>query len=281
MHMDARQTGNEDSGTFRAVRNLVFAVVGLVLVIVSGCSSCTTIPAGHVGVVTLYGQVTGQKVYDGLHFLNPLVAVTKMSTQTTELKETATVPSREGLIMTLDASLLYHLNGEAAPEVFRTVGEDYDKKVVEPTFRASIREATASHSANVLYSSEREQVAHEITDAVAMQLGPRGVTVEKVLLRDVVLPQTLTVAIEQKQKADQEAQAMNFRLQKETLEAQRKRIEAQGIKDFQTIVSQGISDPLLRWKGIEATEKLADSPNAKIVIIGGKDGLPLILGGEK
>ncbi len=262
------------------MRNLILAAVSLVFLVVVGCASCTTIPAGHVGVVTMFGAVTGQEVEQGLHFLNPFAWVTKMSTQTTELKESASVPSQEGLILNLDASLLYHLDPQQAPHVYETIGNGYASSVVEPIFRASLREATASHQANALYSSERDQVAQEITTAVTTQLAQRGIRVEKVLLRDIALPDMLKNAIEQKQGAEQESLAMSFRLQKETQEAQRKRIEAQGIKDFQTIVSQGISDPLLRWKGIEATETLAKSPNAKIVVIGGKDGLPLILNGK-
>jgi prohibitin 1 len=259
------------------VRNLILAGVALVLIVVTGCSSCTTMPAGYVGVVTVFGGVTGQRVYQGLHFINPVAWVTKMSTQTTELKESASVPSKEGLILNLDASLLYHLDAEQAPHVYETVGDKYASTIVEPIFRASLREATASHDANALYSSERDEVAHEITASVTAQLAVRGVVVENVLLRDIALPDTLKNAIEQKQQAEQESLAMSFRLQKETQEAQRKRIEAQGIKDFQTIVSQGISEPLLQWKGIEATEKLASSQNTKIVVIGGKNGLPLIM----
>jgi regulator of protease activity HflC (stomatin/prohibitin superfamily) len=151
--------------------------------------------------------------------------------------------------------------------------------MIEPNLRAAIREATASHTANALYTGEREMVAKQIFDQLSTKLGERGFVVESVLLRDIQLPATLKASIEAKQQAEQEALAMSFRLQKETQEAQRKRIEAQGIRDFQQIVAQGISPQLLEWKGIEATETLAKSPNAKVVVVGsGKNGLPLILG---
>jgi prohibitin 1 len=151
--------------------------------------------------------------------------------------------------------------------------------VVEPTLRSAIREATASHTANALYTGEREMVAKQIFDQVSAQLTQRGLFVENVLLRDVQLPATLKASIEAKQQAEQEALAMNFRLQKETQEAQRKRIEAAGVRDFQQIVAQGITPSLLEWKGIEATENLAKSSNTKIVVVGNsKNGLPLILG---
>jgi regulator of protease activity HflC (stomatin/prohibitin superfamily) len=206
--------------------------------------------------------------------------VYKLSTQTEAVEEEASVPSSEGLILTLKTTLLYHLDGACAPKVFRDIGPAYEQKVAEPVFRASVREATASHPANALYSSERESVGKQMTSDISRQLASQCFTVEGVLLKDVALPQTVQDAIEKKQQADQEAQAMEFRLQKERQEAERKRIEAQGIKDFQTIVSQGISEPLLRWKGIEATENLAKSPNAKVVIVGGKVGLPVILGNQ-
>jgi regulator of protease activity HflC (stomatin/prohibitin superfamily) len=151
--------------------------------------------------------------------------------------------------------------------------------VVEPNLRAAIREATASHTANALYSGEREVVAQEIAAQLTRELGKRGVIVENILLRDIQLPATLKASIEAKQQAEQESLAMSFRLQKEKQEAERKRIEAQGIRDFQQIVAQGISPQLLEWKGIEATENLSRSPNTKIVVIGNsKNGLPLILG---
>jgi regulator of protease activity HflC (stomatin/prohibitin superfamily) len=151
--------------------------------------------------------------------------------------------------------------------------------LIVPNLRAAIREATAAHTANALYTGEREMVGKQIFDQLTLKLGERGVLVESVLLRDIQLPVTLKASIESKQQAEQEALAMNFRLQKETQEAQRKRIEAAGIRDFQQIVAQGISPQLLEWKGIEATETLAKSANAKIVVIGNsKNGLPLILG---
>jgi regulator of protease activity HflC (stomatin/prohibitin superfamily) len=159
------------------------------------------------------------------------------------------------------------------------VGPNYVDVVVEPNLRSAIRESTASHSANTLYSGEREAVARQIVDTLNDKLKGRGIIIESILLRDIQLPQALKTSIEAKQQAEQESLAMSFRLQKEKQEADRKRIEAQGIRDFQQTVAQGISAQLLEWKGIEATETLAKSPNTKIVVIGGqKSGLPLILG---
>lgn len=181
--------------------------------------------------------------------------------------------------MNLDTSLIFHLNPEKASDVYQKIGPNYVNVLIEPNLRAAIREATASHTANALYSGEREMVANQIRDQLMGLLAQRGIVIESILLRDIQLPQTLKSSIEAKQQAEQEALAMNFRLQKEKQEAERKRIEAAGIRDFQQIVAQGISPQLLEWKGIEATETLAKSPNAKVVVIGsGKNGLPIILG---
>ena len=263
----------------RSVLTGLLAIIGAVVLVILVWASVAYVPAGHVGVLTLFGRVTGEVLSEGTHFVNPFKVNSVLSVRTQEVKETASVPSNEGLIITMDTSLLFRLNAAKAADVFRSIGPNYMDVVVEPNLRATLREVTASHSANVLYSGEREKVAQEIFTQLSKELEKRGVIVENILLRDIQLPTTLKASIEAKQQAEQESLAMSFRLQKEKQEADRKRIEAAGIRDFQQIVAQGISPALLEWKGIEATEKLADSKNAKIVVIGGgKNGLPLILG---
>src|SRR5580658_876818 len=261
------------------VRLIGLGIAAFLLVILL-FSSVTKVGTGHVGVLTLFGKVqTGETLGEGIHLINPLKTNNEMSIQTQTIKESASVPSSEGLMMSLDTSLIYHLNPDRAADVFQHIGADYENIVVEPTLRSAIREATASHTANALYTGEREMVAKQITDQITTELSKRGIAVESVLLRDIQLPATLKAAIEAKQQAEQESLAMNFRLQKETQEAQRKRIEAAGVRDFQQIVAQGITPSLLEWKGIEATENLAKSANSKVVVIGNnKNGLPLILG---
>jgi regulator of protease activity HflC (stomatin/prohibitin superfamily) len=261
----------------RAAGVLAAAVVVLVLL----WASVAYVPAGSVGVLTLFGRVTGQVLPEGTHFVNPFAINNVASVRTQNIKETASVPSNEGLLITMDTSLLFRLDAGKAAEVFQKIGPGYQDVVVEPNLRSAIRDVTASHSANALYSSEREKVAEEIFGQLDRELGKRGIVVESVLLRDIQLPPTLKASIEAKQQAEQESLAMSFRLQKEKQEAERKRIEAGGISDFQKIVAQGISTQLLEWKGIEATENLAKSANAKVVVIGNsKNGLPLILGNE-
>lgn len=260
------------------IKLIGIALVGLIVLILL-FNSVTRVSTGHVGVLTLFGRVTGEVLPEGMHLMNPLKTNNEMSVQTQTIKESASVPSSEGLVMNLDTSLIYHLNPQKAAEVYQKIGANYEAVVVEPNLRAAIREATASHTANALYTGEREMVARQVFDQLTSQLNQRGLVVENVLLRDIQLPQTLKASIETKQQAEQEALAMNFRLQKEKQEAERKRIEAAGIRDFQQIVAQGISPALLEWKGIEATENLAKSGNSKVVVIGNnKNGLPLILG---
>jgi regulator of protease activity HflC (stomatin/prohibitin superfamily) len=268
--------GGGHSGTL--LRLIALGVAAFFFVILL-FNSVTRVGTGHVGVLTLFGRVTGETLGEGIHVINPLKTNNEMSIQTQTIKESASVPSSEGLMMSLDTSLIYHLNPDHAADVFQKIGGDYENVVVELTLRSAIRESTASHTANALYTGEREMVAKQIFEQVNEQLTKRGLTVENVLLRDIQLPATLKASIEAKQQAEQEALAMNFRLQKETQEAQRKRIEAAGVRDFQQIVAQGITPSLLEWKGIEATENLAKSPNSKVVVIGNnKNGLPLILG---
>jgi prohibitin 1 len=265
-----------NSGPF--LRLVAFAVVAFIAIILF-FSSVTRVESGHVGVLTLFGRVTGEVLPEGMHLISPFKTNNEMSIRTQETKESASVPSSEGLVMNLDTSLIYHLDPGKAADVYQKIGPAYESVLIEPNLRAAIREATASHTANALYTGEREMVAKQIYDQLGSVLGSRGFFIESILLRDIQLPTTLKASIEAKQQAEQDALAMNFKLQKETQEAQRKRIEAQGIRDFQQIVAQGISPQLLEWKGIEATENLSKSPNSKIVVIGNsKNGLPLILG---
>ncbi|MGQ9688774.1 MAG: prohibitin family protein [Desulfobaccales bacterium] len=233
------------------------------------------VPPGHVGVLVLFGKIHGS-VTEGFHLVNPLVSMELMNVRTQEIFEHAEAPSKEGLNIVLEVSCLYHLKPEEAVNVFRHIGLRYQEILVKPQFRSAIRGVTVRHDAKDLYTSGREMIANGIFEGLSAELDRRGIEVEKILLRRIQLPPAVVEAINSKLAAEQEAQRMRFVLEKEKQEAERKRIEAQGIQNFQHIVSQGISDQLLRWKGIEATARLAESSNAKVVVIGGRDGLPLI-----
>jgi regulator of protease activity HflC (stomatin/prohibitin superfamily) len=258
-----------------------FGAVALLLALFALTRCLAVVPAGHVGVVDLFGSVSPQTLKSGLNLVNPLARVARMSVKTQEIKEVMEVPSREGLTMQLEASALFHLDPEKAADVYKSVGRDYVEVLLQPQFRSVTRGVTAQSEARALYTSEREQLAETIAAQLRQRVEPRGIAVESTPLRKLTLPKRLAAAIEEKLGAEQESQRMQFVLTREKQEAERRRIEAQGIADFQRTVSQGIDERLLRWKGIEATEKLAASQNTKIVIVGaGKDGLPVILGGQ-
>ena len=274
----AAKNVRQNNMSSKSIRQIsVLAVAAIFIFALLQCF--TVVPAGHVGVIDFFGMVSKRTLPSGINLVNPLARVIKYSIQTKEHKETMQVLSREGLTIGLEISALYRLDPDSAARVYKTVaGGDYETIILIPQFRSISRAVTASFQASALYSTERDRLGMAIQEELAKIVAPRGVIIETTPLRNVALPVQLTEAIEQKQKADQESQRMEFILTKEKQEADRKRIEAKGIADFQTIVAAGISEQLLRWKGIEATEKLASSPNTKVIIVGaGKDGLPIIL----
>ena len=259
-----------------------FAFIGMIVAIIVALLQCfTIIPAGHTGVIDFLGYVSDNTLKPGVSLVNPMAKVEKMSIKTQEIKEVMNVPSEEGLGVELEISLLFKLNPDKANEIYKTVGPNYTEIILVPQFRSVVRDVTARYEAKALYTASREKLAGEIVVELEKLVGPRGITIEQAPLRQITLPSRLKQSIEEKLQAEQESQRMQFVLQRESQEADRKRIEAKGIADFQEIVSKGISEQLLKWKGIEATEKLAGSSNTKVVVIGsGKDGLPLILGSD-
>jgi prohibitin 1 len=251
--------------------------VGL-LILIALYLSTTVVPAGHVGVQDFFGRVSDRILAPGINVVVPGTQVIKFSVQTRELKETAAVPTSEGLIVNLDVSLLFRLRPEAAARVYTTIGRRFESVVIDPQLRSIIRDVTAEYEAKFLYSASREMVAQNMFKHVHAALASRGIEAEQVLLRSVTLPPLLTTAIQEKLQAEQQAQRMRFVLDRERQEADRKRVEAQGIADCQSIVARGISAELLKWKAIEVTHELSKSPNSKVIVLGDKSGLPIILG---
>lgn len=260
-----------EPGSFVATVLAALALVGWTII-----SSITVVPAGHVGVKVVFGEVLDTPLYAGLRYHRPWADVHTMSIRMQEIKEAADVPSSDQLNVSLDVSLQYNLNPEMAPHVYRTIGRDYEDIFIRPQLRSHIRGATAAFEAKALYTSDRDQVEQLMELAPSPTFEGRGFANTEILLRQVSLPTLVTNAIEKKLQAEQQAEQMRFVIERERQEAERKRIEAQGIADFQAIVTQGIDERLLRWKGIEATQALAESENSKIVIVGGQDGLPVI-----
>ncbi len=212
-----------------------------------------------------------------MSFINPFKTVEEMSIRTHEILEKTTTPSKQGLDIELETSLLYHLDGTKASDVFQKLGSGFKKSIIIPNFRSAIRSVTSLYKAEDLYTGNREKISSEIQEELQGELTKRGIIVESVLLRDITLPQGLRSSIQAKLREEQDAKKMVFTLAKEKKEAERKQIEARGIKNFQQTVNQSITPNLLKWKGIEATEKLASSKNSKVIVVGGSDGLPLIL----
>jgi len=253
-----------------------FAAFLLVVILSAGCAA---VPPQHVGVLESFGKVYDTTWGPGLHTWAPWFGVHRINCRTLQVEEQTTTPTGEGLLVGLDVSLVYHANPEKAAETFSRYGglAGLEASVLTPEFRSTIRDVTAGFNAVDLYSGRRQEVSSTMLNELRKRLEGRGITVEAVLLRNVQMPKQVSDAVEMKLAADQKAQQMEFVLRKEEREADRKRIEARGIADFQRIVTAGITPGLLTWKGIEATEKLAESQNSKFIVIGGKNGLPLIL----
>jgi regulator of protease activity HflC (stomatin/prohibitin superfamily) len=281
----------------------VLGAGALVLIVMA---SVVIIPAGHVGVQVLFGKVKETPLTEGIQLINPFVTVQEMSVRTETYTMSATSDegqvkgddaiqalSADGLSMPLDITVVFRLVGSDAPRIYRDIGADFVEKIIRPSARTAVREAIAGFTAQEAYSTKREELPLKMHDLLTQRVkdllekrdtfkGATGVVVEQVMLRKIQLPDKVKNAIEAKLEAAQQSEQMQFVLEKERQEAERKRIEAKGVSDFQTIVSQSINVNLLQWKGIEATEALAKSQNAKIVVIGaGKNGLPVILNPEK
>jgi len=258
---------------------VVFPV--LILLFLVGCG--TQIPSGHRGVKYLkFGSGTEMgKIYDeGFNWHMPWNSIYVYKIQLEERKENLQILSADGATIMLEVSIWYRPEVNKLDSLQKTIGPDYFNSVVAPAMRGVARAVVGQFKPEEIYSTKRDVIAGEILTEMKAIMMPKFISMENVIIRDVTLPAKITEAINAKLAADQEQQQMEYVLLKEKQEAERKRIEAQGIADFQKIVSSGITNTLLKWKGIEATEKLASSPNSKIVIIGNsEDGLPIILGG--
>jgi len=247
---------------------VVTTLAGLIIGIIA--SSLRVVPAGYVGIVDFFGNVSSRPLNSGLKFVNPLAKVINLSVRTQEDKETMSVPSKEGLNISLDVSVLYRLDVAKAVEVYKTVGINYQDVILVPQYRAAARGVTVAHEAKALYTSEREMLAQAIYDSLRCLIGERGVVIERVLLRAINLPATVSAAIEQKLKAEQEAERMKFILQRETQEAERKRIEATGIRDAQEIIAQSLSSQYLHYLWINTL-----NVNPNVIYVATEANMPI------
>jgi len=254
------------------------SVSGLLAVAVS-VAACTTVPSGRTGVEwTPLNGTMRRTLGEGLHIVSPLSRIYMVDLREQQHDIDLDVLADNGLEIKLTTSILFQpLSGEAA-ELIKETGPQYYATLIGPHVRSSARRVVGRYSPEEIYSTKREQIEREIRDDVTAKLAGSHLRVNAILIREVHLPEVVQSAIQAKLEEEQKALEMRFVLDRTRQEAERKRIEAAGIADYQSTISKGLSDRILAWQGIEATEKLAESPNAKVVVIGsGKDGLPLIL----
>ncbi|MDB5091673.1 MAG: band 7 protein [Mucilaginibacter sp.] len=277
------EPGSRFAGTINKIAVLVI-LVGVLL------STVKIIDPGKVGVQTLFGKVQDGVLESGLHIIDPLVDVTTFSIQTenytmsaktgegaVEGDDAISVLSSDGLEVRIDLSVLYKVIPAKAPYIYQNIGVDYENKIVRPVTRTAIRDNAVNYVAVDLYSTKREEFQFKINKSITDNFAKNGLAVQQILVRNITLPATVRASIESKIQAEQEAQKMQFVLQKERQEADRKRVEAQGIADYQKILSTGLSDKQLIYESIKAQKEIALSPNAKVIIIGGKGGNPIML----
>jgi len=252
-------------------------------------SSIIQIDAGTIGVKKLFGKVQNDVLTSGLHFINPVLEVEKMDIKTQNYTmsgvhdegaqsgdDAIRVLTADGLEVTIDLTVLYKLLPSDAPKIVRETGLDYTNKIVRPLTRTKIRDNAVYYEAISLYSTRRDEFQQRIFKDIEKDFNKRGLILEQLLVRNITLPQSVKTSIEQKISAEQEAQKMQFVLQKERQEAERKRVEAQGIADYQRIISQGLTDKQLQYESIKAQLELAKSANAKVIVMG-KGNTPIIL----
>ena len=276
-------------GNFRRFAGAV-RIAGLLLLLIGIVISCIVqVDAGQVGVMKLFGKVQNDVLPSGLHFINPLLEVEKMDIKTQNYTmsgvhdegvkqgdDAIRVLTSDGLEVTIDLTVLYKLLPSDAPKIVRETGLDYTDKIVRPLTRTKIRDNAVYYEAISLISNKRDEFQQRIFRTIDDDFKKRGLVLEQLLVRNITLPQSVKTTIEQKISAEQEAQKMQFVLQKERQEAERKRVEAQGIADYQRIISLSLTDRQLQYEQIKAMKELAASPNAKMVILG-KNSMPLIL----
>ncbi|MBD2412583.1 membrane protease subunit, stomatin/prohibitin [Nostoc calcicola FACHB-389] len=262
-----------------AIRTITI-LIGSIALLNSISRLLVIVPPGNVGVVNLFGEVSETTLKPGVHLLNPLSKVLNFSTRLKDIKENVDATSQEGLSLNLDVSLQYKLDPQKAATVYKTIGADETQLVIS-RFRSTVRAITANYPASAIYSTKRQEIAQKIDQQLTQEIPALGFIVEEALLRNVKMPDTLQAAIQNKLKTEQENQQMKFVLEKERQEAERKRIEARGIADSQKIISGGLTNQVLQLRAIEATEKLAQSNNSKLVIIGSeKGGVPILIQSE-
>ncbi len=237
-------------------------------------SNCTVVRQGEVGVKRTMGRINQQPLQEGPRGFNPfLTTIIKVPTRTMNMEVNLGLPSKEGLTVQSVVSILYRVDGDKAPQIVEKLGRNYEEVVILPVFRSAVADVAARYYAKDMHTGQRPAIEKSIRELMMEQLGERGFAVESVLLKSIALPPGLTRAIEEKLEAEQESQRMEFVLTKEKQEAQRRVIEATGVRDAQKLISEGLTPLLIKFKAIEAFNKLSTSPNSKVIITNGDSPL--------
>ena len=266
-------------------------LIGIGLAVFGLMMACIKqIDAGQVGVQKLFGSVQDRVLESGLNVVNPLVTVVPLNVRTQNYTmsgihnegtksgdDAIRVLSSDGLEVTIDLTVLYHVNRDEAPRIIREIGTDYEEVIIRPVTRTKIRDNAVFYNAIDLYSVKREEFQQRIYKDIETNFKQRGLTLEQLLIRNIALPESVKQTIESKINAEQDAQKMQFVLQKEKQEAERKRVEAQGIADYQRILSLGLSDKMLQYEQIKAMKELSLSQNSKVIIMGNKAGSNIMI----
>ena len=267
--------------------------ISIVLVALGIMTSCIKqIDAGEIGVKILFGSIQKEVMLSGLHFINPLLDVKKLDVKTQNYTmsgvhdegdkagdDAIKVLTSDGLEVTIDLTVLFRLVSNEAPRLLGETGADYRDKIVRPITRTKIRDNAVYYQAVDLFGSKRDEFQQRIYKTIEDDFKKRGLMLEQLLVRNITLPNSVKASIESKINAEQDAKKMEFVLQKEKQEAERKRVEAQGIADYQKIINTGLTDQQLQYEQIKAMQALALSPNAKVIVMG-KGNSPLIIDGK-
>ncbi len=245
--------------------------IAIILVVVL-FQACTVVRPGEVGLKQTLGKLKPKSYQGGLYFFNPFISkFVKVDIRTTNLTNALeNLPTKEGLTISAELAVLYHVKPENAAPIISTIGITYEETFLLSVLRSAAADITAKFYAKDMYTSSREEIEKEIGAEMVAIIGDRGFVIEHVLLKQITLPQGLRMSIESKLEAEQDAQRMEFVLNKEKKEAERKVIEAEGIKKSQVIISEGLTPQILQYKSIEAFKDLSASPNTKIIITNGK-----------
>lgn len=264
-------------------RYVIGGVIGLTGLYTAN-RSIVTVPPNYVGHTNLFGNVSDKKILSGLHVINPLSKLILIPLLTNKITSNVELSSKEGLGLSVQVDLNYNLDHHKTRDIYLEFRHDYEDILMKPMINALVRDIVSGYDAKALYSEKtREEIRKKVNDELVTKLGSRGFTVTQMLISRIELPSQLKQAIANKLTVEQENEAFQFKIDQERKEAERKRIEAQGIRDFQDIVSKGLTSDALKWKALEATLALSKSPNTKVIVIGNTstNGMPLILGDTK